>query len=777
MTSRQAAIRSQKGGGNQWQGGAGTPTTSGSKYRLPSLEEARGGGMHRAKVIPMGQEDRTMGESVDQERVMTEQEQDESDHSGMRSFQKFKAGTIKLRDAAVAAPANFKEMRVRQKNRALARDEKSWFFSFWDPYTILLLIYTAVVTPYDVAFLETSVDPLFFINRIVDVSFLFDMYLSFTSPHMQKDGVWVYKWQVIAVGYLKSWFIVDLFSVFPFDVVYVLTNSNAAANLKLLRLMRLFRLAKLLRVLRAGRLFRRWESAMAVNYAQIHLCKYMGFVILIAHWLACAWYVIKEVEDNDQNWVSNYAFVEEDSSSGALYLACLHWAVATLSTVGYGDIIPTSEYERLYAIFVTIVAASLYAYMIGNVCSVVAQMDEGNSMFYHMMDTLNKFMKEKELPQHLRSRLRDFFRFARSTQSIQQWHGLYDQMSPALKAEVQQNVHSRTLRSLKCFEGAGTDFMTEVSLHLRSEIYTAYESIFGAGDFAEELYIIGKGMVVVKGVIMGKGKSFGEDMVFRERRRTYSAITVSQARTFILSRRDLIAILEYHPVERQMLRKFAVRVIFREAVMQYTATVRALQDPRMAGIILRGRNLGSEGEAPTLEEIHSLSVDMSDVAAVLPIVNFFRPAVVKQNRTIETALSEIEKAAIVIQRFARRRFLRNRLAMVVNYKRGMLVGEKDPRLVGFLERYMQLQHLKLLDAERLTFDQLLKLSPEGLRQVGMPLGDACRLLDSAKEYSTTLESKLRTSVHRVGDSARKQGCARFGGGGVLPALPGPTPRF
>ena len=45
----------------------------------------------------------------------------------------------------------------------------------WDVATVLALFFTAVVTPYEVALLETRPDGLFMINRLVDLIFLADM--------------------------------------------------------------------------------------------------------------------------------------------------------------------------------------------------------------------------------------------------------------------------------------------------------------------------------------------------------------------------------------------------------------------------------------------------------------------------------------------------------------------------------------------------------------------------------------------------------------------------
>ena len=67
--------------------------------------------------------------------------------------------------------------RCRHRVRAHARVTcviavQATFLSRWDVYVVLLLVYTAVVTPVEVAFLTTSLNALFVLNRIVDASFV-----------------------------------------------------------------------------------------------------------------------------------------------------------------------------------------------------------------------------------------------------------------------------------------------------------------------------------------------------------------------------------------------------------------------------------------------------------------------------------------------------------------------------------------------------------------------------------------------------------------------------
>ena len=46
------------------------------------------------------------------------------------------------------------------------------FMQKWDFYMLVLLFFTATVTPYEVAFLQPDLDFLFFLNRSVDLGFI-----------------------------------------------------------------------------------------------------------------------------------------------------------------------------------------------------------------------------------------------------------------------------------------------------------------------------------------------------------------------------------------------------------------------------------------------------------------------------------------------------------------------------------------------------------------------------------------------------------------------------
>lgn len=92
----------------------------------------------------------------------------------------------------------------------------SHWMSYWDLATASALIFTAVVTPFEVGFLPTAqsmAEALFLINRLVDFLFFFDGVFQFRLCYSEKtvtEGVfWVDDARSIAMHYLTSWFLVD----------------------------------------------------------------------------------------------------------------------------------------------------------------------------------------------------------------------------------------------------------------------------------------------------------------------------------------------------------------------------------------------------------------------------------------------------------------------------------------------------------------------------------------------------------------------------------------
>jgi hypothetical protein len=136
-----------------------------------------------------------------------------------------------------------------------------------DLVMVVLLFFTASVTPYEVCFLEQKqVDALFFINRVVDLGFLVDMILQFYRMYEDDNGEIVKDQWLIAKRYIGGWFAIDFLSILPipFDIISATGDSTGGSGgggkVKALRFARVMRIMKLARIFRLSRIIQRWES-------------------------------------------------------------------------------------------------------------------------------------------------------------------------------------------------------------------------------------------------------------------------------------------------------------------------------------------------------------------------------------------------------------------------------------------------------------------------------------------------------------------------------------
>jgi len=133
------------------------------------------------------------------------------------------------------------------------------------------------------------------------------------------------------------WGLVDLVAILP----AIILLAPDFASIRSLRLVRLLRLVKLFRADRA--LDRLWRAMMNIR-AELSV---FGFVALVVLYLSAVG--IYHFERNAQ---------PEIFSS---IPASLWWSIATLSTVGYGDIYPVTTGGRVFTGFVLLVGIGLVA--------------------------------------------------------------------------------------------------------------------------------------------------------------------------------------------------------------------------------------------------------------------------------------------------------------------------------------------------------------------------------------------------------------------------------
>uniref|UniRef100_A0A8B9E486 Potassium voltage-gated channel subfamily H member 4 n=1 Tax=Anser cygnoides TaxID=8845 RepID=A0A8B9E486_ANSCY len=238
----------------------------------------------------------------------------------------------------------------------------SVFKALWDWLILLATFYVAITVPYNVCFTGTE-DSL---SRGVQGCFALpgaDIALNFRTTYVSQSGQVVYEPRSICIHYVATWFFVDLIAALPFDLLYVF-NVTVTSLVHLLKTVRLLRLLRLLQKLD------RYSQ-----YSAMVLTLLTSMFALLAHWMACIWYVIgrKEMESNDPltwdiGWLHELGKRLEapyiNNSVGgpsirSAYIASLYFTLSSLTSVGFGNVCANTDAEKIFSICTMLIGGEL----------------------------------------------------------------------------------------------------------------------------------------------------------------------------------------------------------------------------------------------------------------------------------------------------------------------------------------------------------------------------------------------------------------------------------
>ena len=69
----------------------------------------------------------------------------------------------------------------------------------------------------------------------------------------------------------------------------------------------------------------------------------------------------------------------EDAPLKDKYIISLYWATVTCTTVGYGDILPTNNFELFWAMIIIIFGVAYFSYILSNLASQFMEISKTNA--------------------------------------------------------------------------------------------------------------------------------------------------------------------------------------------------------------------------------------------------------------------------------------------------------------------------------------------------------------------------------------------------------------
>ncbi|XP_041858378.1 potassium voltage-gated channel subfamily H member 4a [Melanotaenia boesemani] len=401
--------------------------------------------------------------------------------------------------------------------------------AMWDWLILLATFYVAVTVPFNVCFVShnESNDHHSLVSRstigsdiAVEMLFMLDIILNFRTTYVSQSGQVVYDVRSICLHYCTTWFFVDLIAALPFDLLY-------AFNITVTSLVHLLKTVRLLRLLRLLQKLDRYSQ-----YSAVVLTLLMSVFALLAHWMACVWYVIgrKEMESSDPiiweiGWLQELGkrletpYINNTNGGPSMpsaYIASLYFTLSSLTSVGFGNVCANTDAEKIFSICIMLIGALMHAVVFGNVTAIIQRMYSRRSLYHTRMKDLKDFIRVHRLPQQLKQRMLENFQATWSVNNGINAKELLHDFPDELRADIAMHLNKDILQ-LPVFERASRGCLRSLSLHIKTSLCAPGEYLIRHGDALQANYFVCSGSLEVlkDGVvlaILGKGDLIGADL-------------------------------------------------------------------------------------------------------------------------------------------------------------------------------------------------------------------------------------------------------------------------
>uniref|UniRef100_A0A673IAH9 Voltage-gated delayed rectifier potassium channel KCNH4 n=1 Tax=Sinocyclocheilus rhinocerous TaxID=307959 RepID=A0A673IAH9_9TELE len=395
------------------------------------------------------------------------------------------------------------------------------FKAGWDWLILLATFYVAVTVPYNVCFtvvggrdeVSTPRNPPSVSDILVEILFMLDIVLNFRTTFVSTSGQVVYDARSICVHYVTTWLFVDLIAALPFDLLYAF-NVSVYFGVHLLKTVRLLRLLRLLQKLE------RYSQ-----YSAVVLTLLMSMFALLAHWMACVWYVIgrSEIENNSPgSWDIGQtgAVLGGGPSIRSSYVTSLYFALSSLTSVGFGNVSANTDSEKIFSICTMLIGALMHAAVFGNVTAIIQRMYSRRSLYHTRTKDLKDFIRVHRLPKALAQRMLECFQTTWSVNNGIDVSELLKDFPDELRADIAMHLNKELLQ-LPLFESASRGCLRSLSLIIKTSFCAPGEFLIRQGDALQAIYFVCSGsMEVLKDntvlAILGKGDLIGSDSLTKE---------------------------------------------------------------------------------------------------------------------------------------------------------------------------------------------------------------------------------------------------------------------
>ena len=320
-------------------------------------------------------------------------------------------------------------------------------------------------------------------------------------------------------NYRKSkWLKWHVLAALPLEILAALVPTMCP--LWTLQVWSLFRLNKLFRLPEVAHLLNRAELSLAkagikIPRNQLRVGKLIMVILLSAHFVGCVFFMIANFNQHaaggDENAQNNWANTEglldaiptcpgkavDLGTVWQRYVTAIYWSMATISTVGYGDITANenSSAEIIFSTFVLVVGTAIYTLVIALLEDIVAQLDVTSTLYETKMNAVESYMVMQGLPEDIKVKITTYYENLWRHQLGVRGGKLLKYLPRSLRSDLLSDTLSPLLQQTFFLKDCSADFVASILRTLSLDLYLTDDVIFQEGELCDRLSFLFRGDV------------------------------------------------------------------------------------------------------------------------------------------------------------------------------------------------------------------------------------------------------------------------------------------
>ncbi len=370
-------------------------------------------------------------------------------------------------------------------------------FRKWKFILFICLSYNIIITPLGFSFYYKNFLPFLIGDFLCDFISVINFILQFFIPYPDYlNETYETHHLLILKHYLSTWFFMDLITDCPLSTIinfkFKLKANEYNNNIQLIHLFKILRIFKFFKYNLNQRKLEESKIStisMLFNSTKIGRLIFFFFIfVMLNHILSCIYCFIGRF--NYPNWITTHKL--QDSNHISIYLAATYFNLYTIYSIGYGNIVPISIYEKVYTIFLQTIGIFIYSFLVSHMM-LLLKISPKKEEYERKLNILNDIKIKYNINNKLYHKIRRILDFNYEIDNTDKFE-LLNYIPSHIRYELIEIMYKNML-NFKFFKNTNLDFISKIIVNFKPLKATFGDIIIKENDDIDELIFVIKGKI------------------------------------------------------------------------------------------------------------------------------------------------------------------------------------------------------------------------------------------------------------------------------------------